>query len=322
MLPSNWWDDDDDIAGYQEFTTMLIERGVRENEERLAKNETVPDIVDIKDQIVFLYAINKIQYSGSDGCLATIFALGQLGIISSLISKTIDAQVNELFEKRFVGRQDKLNKIIIHSSDTYVRNNSTRDQEGQSIAYSLKTTKTTTASVTISSEIKVKEEIKIPFIENTSIEFGISASGTKTDSQSREETVTVPPQKVTLGPKSKIKITFDFYEYYDINKYFLDFVVDESSRIWYPDFSNDIYYGDPKCCKPCLLFMRDNIVSSSLPSFLRQNPDSLGKVRYRNESSIRLEEKNGKFILRNAFPATEKIKNFGVDITFGEEEPI
>lgn len=81
-----------------------------------------------------------------------------------LRKSSIDVQVSEIFETRFVGRQDKLNKIIIHSSDTYVKNNSTRNQEGHSVPYSFSVTKTITSSVTISSDIEVKANIKIPFI--------------------------------------------------------------------------------------------------------------------------------------------------------------
>lgn len=280
------------------------------------------DLDDIKNQIATNYAYDDFKsFYSSPPCWSAIVYTAHYETISSYISKSIDAVVNDLFEKRFISTQEKLNKVVFHSSDTFVSNNSTLKQQANTISYSLSVTKTDTASVTITSEIRSKAEIKIPFFGTASLEFSISASGTQTQSQSVEYTITAPSQTIALDPKTKMNVTFHFYQYYDINTYFLDFVVDDSAMISLPNYRQDTYYGDPKCCEPCLLFKRDNTVFYPLNSFLRQNPDMLGRVYYENVTSVRLEEKDGKFILRN-FPATEKIMNFGIDIIYGAPEPI
>lgn len=313
-----------DVEEYQEFTERLLNRAVEEAQERYKQNKTVPEIEDIKNQIVFEIALEDLNIfikDASGSCLAIILAGVQYLSLSSFISESIDAEVNGLFgKKRFVSRQDELNRQEIYSSYTFVSNNSTSTQEVHSSSYSVKFTKTYTASVSITADIRVKTEIKIPFFAE-SIEVGISASGTTSESQSVETTVTAESQKIVVKPKSKIKVTYNFYSFDSINNYVLDLVVDESSRISYPDFTHDIYYGDPKCCEPCLLFKRVNTVSSPLNSFLREHPGILGKVHYRNDTVVRLEEKNGIFILRN-FPATETIKSFGVEVFYGADEPI
>lgn len=311
-----------DVKDYQEFTLRLLNRAIREEEERYAQNKTLSDLDDIKNQIATNYAYDDFKsFYSSPPCWSAIVYTAHYETISSYISKSIDAVVNDLFEKRFISTQEKLNKVVFHSSDTFVSNNSTLKQQANTISYSLSVTKTDTASVTITSEIRSKAEIKIPFFGTASLEFSISASGTQTQSQSVEYTITAPSQTIALDPKTKMNVTFHFYQYYDINTYFLDFVVDDSAMISLPNYRQDTYYGDPKCCEPCLLFKRDNTVFYPLNSFLRQNPDMLGRVYYENVTSVRLEEKDGKFILRN-FPATEKIMNFGIDIIYGAPEPI
>lgn len=91
--------------------------------------------------------------------------------------------------------------------------------------------------------------------------------------------------------------------------------------IMHPDFKNDVFYGDRSCCTACLLFKENGTVSLPMTNFLRQNRNILQFVNYTSATDIRLEQADGKFVLKN-FSMIEKIINFGVEILYEAAEPI
>lgn len=226
----------------------------------------------------------------------------------------IDYRVKNLYEKRFIGRKDTQNKIIVHSSDTVVTNDTPWPQDAHTVSYSQTYTKTDEMSASLTAEISSEIDIRVPFVADTKFSFKLSSTVSQSQSISKAFTVTAPSQTISLPPHSKAKVTYFFYRYYDINNYSLDFEVDDTAVIKYPDFDRDVYYGDPTCCSYCLLYKETNFIFVRLNEFLRNNPDVLNFPK--NASALYLEKKNEKNIFRNLVSTTETIMNYGVDVFF------
>lgn len=277
----------------------------------------------IKHDIAWKYAENHYlnKVNNSTGCIFGILgSTARFGFITEGLTQ-INYQIKNLHEKRFSSRRDKLNKIIIHSEESLVSNNSPKEQDAYSLSYSLEVTKTDAMTSSLTAEIGTKFEVDIPFVEKTTIEARFSGTESETHSISEKFTVTAPSQKISLDPFTKMNVTYDFYQYFDINDYFLDFVIDDSSTISYPNYVEAIYYGDLTCCSACFLYKNENIKTSRLKDFLHQIDFSsnIQNMLKWNNTLIKLDEKDDKFILRNLGKTSEKIMNFGVDIYFGQK---
>lgn len=217
----------------------------------------------------------------------------------------VEYTVLSLDRQEYAGREDKQNQIVIHSTDSEAVNNSPSKQEITTVGYSIKVMQYFEATVTKTTEITSNAEISIKFLK-----FGAGFKFSKTTSETRktsnETTFDAPSQKIQVDPYSKINVTFNFYQYEDINKYFLDFVIDKGSTITHPDVdanSNVVFVKNP------------------LGAFLDKNVEFLGTMTYPNDTDIKLAARDGKFVLRN-IPATERLTNFGVHVVFGKSEPI
>lgn len=222
-----------------------------------------------------------------------------------LSATTFDYNVLSLDRQEYVGRADKQNKIIIHSTDTEAVNNSPSKQEVQTVSYSIKVTQYYEVVITKTSDISSEVGITIAFLR-----FGLAFKFAKTTKEtkraSNETTLEAPSQKVVVDPYTKLNVTFNFYQYNDINKYYLDFEIGKNSTIYHPDVD-----------------ARSNVVFVKKPigEFLEKNVDFLSTLSYEHDTDIKIEAKEDKFILRN-FPATEKLTNFGVDVVYGKPEEI
>lgn len=307
---------DDAVRDFTLFTENLYKKSAAE-----AHNLT--DYTDIKDQMVGYLAdkdfeAKKQTNSTTVPCESFTFSYDRFHNLSSYLTKT-DYVVNGLYEQRYAGTKEKLNKIVIHSSDSQVINNSPVRQEASTIAYAVGVIKSVSTAITKTHEFSATAGISISFFK-TSATYKFDKSNTVETKTSEKFNVQAPSQKVTLDPFTKMNVTYHFYQYDDIYDYFLDFEIDGKSMMTRPDFRY-MYYGDPNCCSPCLLFKTANVITSPLNTFLKENIAALQSIAYKNATVVKVEEKNGKFILRN-IPAMETVRNFGVDIIYGTAEKI
>lgn len=222
-----------------------------------------------------------------------------------IAASKIDYKVVALDRKEYAGRASKQNKVVIHSTDAEAVNNSPSKQEVITVGYSIKVTQYYEATVTKTIDISSDVSITVKFVKlDASFKFGKTTSEKR--QSSNETTLDTPSQRIQVEPYTKMNVTFNFYQYEDINNYLLDFVIDKGSVITHPDvntISNVIFVNGP------------------LDEFLSKNVDFLSTIQYENETDIKIIERDGKFMLKN-LPATEKITNFGVDVVFGKPETI
>lgn len=295
---------------YNNFTEKLLQ----EVQNTLQKES----LTSIKNQIAHKIAMDDFtekRDTQSQCRLGLIFNYAVFLTITQGLTK-IDYKLTDLYQKRLVKRRNNLNKTIIYSSDTFVANESSETREVISPSFSRRVTKADEISVELATDINSEMEIRVPLKENENIGFKLGGPLT------HELTITAPSHKITLDPFTKMNVTFDFYRYEDISEYALDFQLDESSSFAYPDYSKSIHYGDRTCCDNCFLFKDTATKTVPFLEFLRENHDVIGSITYGSESVIKLEEINGRFILRNLGQATEKITHFGVAVLFGTPEPI
>lgn len=231
----------------------------------------------------------------------------------------IDYKITNLYKKRYIGRREKLNKIVILSSNTVIANDSPLKQDFQTAPLTMTFMKTDEMCVGFAAEMFMETEINIPFVSSTSLGFKLNGSSSQIKSQSELLTVTAPTRTVTLDPFTKVNVTFNFYQYEDVSNYYLDFALDDSSTISYPDFHEDVYYGDPRCCEHCLLFKNNKTISTRLDVFLRDNHDLFEDAlkKCSDDKDVKIERVDDKLIVRNFANSTETIMNFGVDIVYG-----
>lgn len=222
-----------------------------------------------------------------------------------IAASKIEYSVLNLNRQEYIGRADKQNKIVIHSTDAEAVNNSPSKQEVTTVGYSIKATQYYEATVTKTTEISSNAEINLKFLKfGAAFKFGRTTSETR--KSSNETTLNAPSQRIVVDPYSKINVTFNFYQYDDINNYFLDFEISNDTTITHPEVNaNSVVVFDKK----------------PLFSFLQNQIDFLPTLKYEKETDIKIVSRDGKFVLTN-FPATEKLTNFGVDVVFGKPEEI
>lgn len=316
IIASSWrFNSKQPVNQFRRFTENLYKRYLN-----VDRNPT--DYTDITDQFGSYLAKNDFESKSKDShgrpCENFKFSYDRFQDLSSYLTK-INYIVKDLYEQRDGGIAHNINKKPIHSSDTQIINNTPLSQEASSVAYSATVTKTTSVTITKTHGFGATAGITIFFLNfGGSYRFDRSKSIQNTTTET--STVTAPSQKVILEPFTKVNVTYNFYQYDDVYKYLLDFEIDEKSSMTRPDFRY-MYYGDLKCCEPCLLFKTSNVIRSPLKRFFKENNDAFQSIVYKNDTVVKVEQENGKFILRN-IPAIEKIQNFGVDIIYGTAEKL
>lgn len=265
--------------------------------------DNIMDFTNIRNQLVKFYfskfdAVRLKKITDGLGCKTT--DCPQL-----IAASKLDYKVLSLDRQEYNGRSSKQNKIVVHSTDAEAVNNSPSKQEIKTVRYSMKVTQYSEATVAKSIFVSSDVSITIYFV-SFGVGFKFGKSSTETKKNSNTTTLDVPSQTVVVDPYTKINVTFNFYQYEDINNYMLDFVIGKGSIITHPDVdaSSNIHF-----------------VKQPLDEFLKKNVDILPKLRYENDKAVKVSERDGKLVLQN-LPATEKLSNFGVDVVFGKSEPI
>lgn len=208
-------------------------------------------------------------------------------------------------DRTYVGRGDKLHKIIFHSADTEVENNSASQQKISGRPFLLTMTrnfqvvftKTKNSHSEKGSNYWVyKKKSSITFTEKEEQKY----------TETNITTMNFPSQNITVAPFTKMNTTFNFYQYDDINNYLLDFEVAANSTFTHPE-----------------LDANSKVISVTKPlgDFLKNHVDFLSTIKYESETALKLVEFEGKFVLKN-IPTMEKLSNYGFDVVFGKVEKL
>lgn len=281
--------------------------------QEIAKNRLVPittyanikynDYNNIKDQIAKKYfaeydpirlkAIKKALGCNSTDCPKLI--------------DTTDIKYNLLDSvgREYVGRGDKLNKIVFHSADTEVENNSPSQQIIKGRSFFL--TMTSNFEITFT---KTKNSYSEKGVNYWVYKKKSSITFTQREEQKYTETnkttMNFPSQNITIAPFTKMNTTFNFFQYEDINNYFLDFEIAANSTLTHLELD-----ANSKVIN----------VTKPLGDFLKKHIGFLSTIKYESETALKLVEIDGKFVLKN-MPTIEKLTNFGFDVKFGRVEKL
>lgn len=221
----------------------------------------------------------------------------------------IEYVVNSISQKSYIGHEGPINKKIVHSFNITISNNgtSTRDFETpfQNMTFTQnfqlnisKTAYVTSNNVVITRSFTPDHDFLIVFGKND----------TETTSINATMVVNAFPQTIKLEPGENINVTYNFYEYEELNYYTIGLSMDSTSYISHPTLDA---HGL-------------NVIFSK--TLLSEHPNLVRNLKYHNVYGIRMDfvEKKTQIgasecILKN-FPATERIVNYGVDLVYGERE--
>lgn len=206
--------------------------------------------------------------------------------------------------RTYFERGDKKNRNVIQSTVTKVTNGSPMQQNMSTIGYELKCVESYDVTITKTKQIKTVQKVKFFFIKSTR-EHIFTEQTVERMSNITERYVKFPSQNVTVEPFSKMNVTFNFIQYDDINVYFMDFLV-----------GNTTMFSHPKIVNGNLVF-----VQTSLFEILQKYPGFVPTIKYENDRMLKLDENKEQFILRN-FLTTEKMTNYGVDVIFSKAEKL
>lgn len=142
-----------------------------------------------------------------------------------------DLPVVGVVDTRLVERKQLTPYEVIKSSSTYVENNSDLQQEGQTAEYSEQTTSAYEFSMEQKVGITASAAFGIPLIGETKFEITTEFSFGEKYTNSESKTVTFPSQKVSIPPKSRIRLTFDVLLAKFDTKYASSFVLDKEHEL-------------------------------------------------------------------------------------------
>lgn len=261
------------------------------------------DYTNIKDQIAKQYFTDY----DAQRLKAIITALGcNFTDCPQLIAAT-DIKYNLLDSvgREYVGRSDKLNKIVFHSTNIEAENNSPSQQVVTSIPYFM--TMTQSFEVTITKTKKTYSEDKTNYwVYKKKASTTFTQEEEQKYSETNETIIYYPSQHISIGPSMKMNTTFNFFQYDDINNYFLHFQIANNSTLIHPEVDAS---------------SRLINVTKPLGDFLKSHTDFLSTLKYENDTALKLVENEGNFILKN-FPTTESLTNYGVDVEFGRAQKL
>lgn len=267
-----------------------------------ANNNSTPgfnDFTNIKNQIAERYFA---EYDAQRLKIITdVLGCKTIDCPQLLSATNIDYNILDVVGKKYIGRGDRVNKIVIQSTDTEVANSSPSKQIIRSISYFLKCIQSLTVTITKTTQVHSEKSVNIWIFKSKS-SFTFTHKEETTTSETNETTIFFPSQNITVEPFTKMNTTFNFFQYDDINNYFVDFEIAENSTISHPEVdanSNLVFVKKP------------------LGDFLTKNVDFLPTLKYENDTVLKLVENDDKLILKN-FPMSEKITGYGVDVVFGK----
>lgn len=207
--------------------------------------------------------------------------------------------------RTYVGRGDKLNKIVFHSADTEIENNSASQQKVSGRPFFLTMTRNFEIVFTKTKNSHSEKGVDYwVYKRKSSIHFTQKEEEKYTETNIT--TMDFPSQKIIVAPFTKMNTRFNFFQYDDINNYLLDFEVAAKSTLTHPEID-----------------AKSKVISVTKPlgDFLKTHIGFLSTIKYENETALKLVEIEGKFVLKN-IPTTEKLSSYGFDVVFGRVENV
>ncbi|XP_059608928.1 uncharacterized protein LOC132256497 [Phlebotomus argentipes] len=224
-----------------------------------------------------------------------------------LISVNVNNMVINEMTSILRSGETRKDKVLLRTGVFIIKNTGNSQVEAQSQSYAYK--KTHTESVSIANTKGLTGAIKFPVIDNFSPTLSFSNTETTTQTESVEELVTIPPQKVLLNPKKQKKVNYNLYREELEQKYTLEFTVDPSSS-----FTVTRSYSVPAGSHPATTSETLNLVA-----FLRKRHEN-GKG-FNNSNYIKYDYNTNKLMIKN-YTAVRNVVNDIVEVTFGDEEPL
>lgn len=271
----------------------------------LLTNASAPnDFANIKDQIAKQFFA---EYDPQRLKIITEkFGCKSIECPELLAATKIDYSIANMVEKQYIGRGKRINKIVFHSTDTEAVNNSPSQQVITTIPFSLTFIQSFELKISKTKQITSNGKGKNLWVYKTKTTITFTQQEEETRSETNETTILFASQNVNIAPLTRMNVSFNFFQYDDINNYFLDFEIDNNSTFRHPDVD-----------------VNSTVITTTSPltNFLRNHIDFLSTLKYENENMLKLQANDGKFVLRN-FPASEKMTNYGVDVVFGKAKNI
>lgn len=261
------------------------------------------DYTNIKDQIARQYFA---EYD-AQRLTAITTALGcDTTDCPQLIAAT-DIKYNLLNSagRRYVGRGEKINKVVFHSADNGAENYSALQQSVAGMPYFMKLIQSMEVIITKTKQITSNKGVNI-LVYKKKCTTTFTQQEEEKYSEINETIIFYPSQKVMIAPLTKMNFTFNFFQYDDINNYFLDFQIANNSTLTHPEIGTNSKLVN---------------VTKPLGDFLEKHINFLSTLKYESETALKLVVDEGRFVLKN-FPTIEKLTNYGVDVNFGRVEVI
>ncbi|XP_059607736.1 uncharacterized protein LOC132255649 [Phlebotomus argentipes] len=222
----------------------------------------------------------------------------------------VSVQVNDMKSSEVLSvlKEDETRKDrkLLRTGKFTVKNNGNSEAKAKSQSYTYKKVHTDTISITQTKGFS--GGIKLPFIDSFSPTVTFSNTQTTTQTDSVEESVTIPPQEVHLGPKSQKVVKYELYREELEQKFNLEFTVDPNAT-----FNVIRTFVTPS------IFPVKNTKTFKLIDFLRKA--HANKNEFKDSHFIKYDYKTNKLMIKN-FTAVRNVVNDDVEVTLGEEEPL
>lgn len=285
-------------------------------------DNTHPDYIDIKKQIV------KQLYSEYDPAIFQIIlnTLGCETLQPEYCQTFLDViKINYVIEdasvKHYIGQGKRENKELIHSENVTIINNSTEKQylipcEGWNVTQEFEVAIMETDQLL--TNIYSNTNMTISFTADKPLNFKTFNKKSSVWANLNQSIVLDyssfdKSQFVTLEPQTQMNVTCNRFQYFEMNYYWMDFIIDENfATITYPAFNGKVYFE-----------------KINLNNFLNTHIEFVKTMKHIFPRSIQLgvtTKTSGSktvnvFKLKN-FPAIEKIKNFAFETELSDPEAI
>lgn len=220
----------------------------------------------------------------------------------SSISYTI---TNTLWAKHYVGRGIQTNKKLLNSSNVTVINNSTANRDLTTSMKDYNVTQVFQVNINKTDHLDTGTQVvSIPFTANKPLNFIFNKSDAVSANQSQPFLLREPSRNVTLRPFTKRNVTYNIFQFVELNQYLMDFNIDKTSVISHPSVT----------LPSTVLFVKTNLLD-----FLKSHAKLVESLKFKNATGITLgKSSDGLSFSLNNFPAVEKITNFVVETVYSK----
>lgn len=180
---------------------------------RLKASTTAPsqsnDFTNIKDQIAKQY------FSEYDPerlkVLFDKFGCKSINCPDLLAACNIDYNILSQAGKRYIGRGDRINKIVFHSTDNEAANSNPSQQVITTISYNMKSIQSSELTISTTKQTHSNGKVDIVVFKwEAAVTF--TQQQVETRSETNETTIHFPSQRIHVDPFTKLNVTLDFFQ--------------------------------------------------------------------------------------------------------------